>query len=177
MSYTIEQKIGKHTYLYEVVSYWDKEKKQPRQNRKYLGKKDPKTGNLIKNNKGYASYDYGTVYFLDKISKKIGLEKLLQKYFPQYIQEILGLIYFLIQEKKPLYLAKLWLESTYFPDKVSLSSQKISDIAEKLGKDEESRMAFLKAWAKMHSDSSFIIFDITSISSYSKKLELVEWGV
>src|ERR671925_164541 len=38
-SYTIEQKIGNHTYLYEVESYWDPEKKQPRQRRKYLGKK------------------------------------------------------------------------------------------------------------------------------------------
>ena len=36
MSYTIEQKIGNHTYLYEVESYWDPEKKQPRQRRKYL---------------------------------------------------------------------------------------------------------------------------------------------
>ena len=36
MSYIIEQRIGNHTYLYEVESYWDREKKQPRQKRKYL---------------------------------------------------------------------------------------------------------------------------------------------
>jgi hypothetical protein len=44
MSYIVEQRIGNHTYLYEVESYWDREKKQPRQRRKYLGKKDPETG-------------------------------------------------------------------------------------------------------------------------------------
>ena len=36
MSYTIEQRIGDHTYLYEVESFWDPEKKQPRQRRKYV---------------------------------------------------------------------------------------------------------------------------------------------
>ena len=47
MSYTIEQRIGDHTYLYEVESFWDPEKKQPRQRRKYLGKKVLKVENLF----------------------------------------------------------------------------------------------------------------------------------
>ena len=34
-------------YAYESVSYWDKEKKQPRSKRKYLGKVDPETGEII----------------------------------------------------------------------------------------------------------------------------------
>ena len=34
-------------YAYESTSYWDKEKKQPRSKRKYLGKVDPETGEII----------------------------------------------------------------------------------------------------------------------------------
>jgi hypothetical protein len=34
-------------YAYESISYWDKEKKQPRSKRKYLGKVDPETGDII----------------------------------------------------------------------------------------------------------------------------------
>lgn len=46
MSYTVVQKIrGKH-YLYEVDGYWDKEKKQARQKRRYIGRCD-EGGNLI----------------------------------------------------------------------------------------------------------------------------------
>lgn len=176
MSYIIEQKVGKHTYLYEAESYWDRDKGAPRQKRKYLGKKDPVTGKIIKTSRGYASYDYGGVYFLDKIAKKIGLEKLVKKYFPQLCCQILVLVYFLILEAKPLYLAGPWLEATYFEAKPNLSSQRISELTKKLGKDEEARMALLKAWAKKHKDTNFIVFDITSISSYSKKLNLVEWG-
>ena len=36
------------TYAYEGVSYWDKEKKQPRSKRQYLGRVDPETGDIIR---------------------------------------------------------------------------------------------------------------------------------
>ena len=35
------------TYVYESQSYWDKELKQPRSKRVLIGKRDPKTGELI----------------------------------------------------------------------------------------------------------------------------------
>ena len=36
------------TYAYESVSYWDKDKKQPRSKRQYLGRVDPETGEIIR---------------------------------------------------------------------------------------------------------------------------------
>lgn len=35
------------TYIYESISYWDKEKKQSRSKRTLLGKLDPETGEMI----------------------------------------------------------------------------------------------------------------------------------
>ena len=35
------------TYVYESHSYWDKEKKQHRSNRKLIGKIDPETGEVV----------------------------------------------------------------------------------------------------------------------------------
>lgn len=35
-------------YAYESVSYWDKDKGQPRSKRKYLGRVDPETGEIVK---------------------------------------------------------------------------------------------------------------------------------
>ncbi len=35
-------------YAYESVSYWNAEKKAPRSKRKYLGKVDPETGEIVK---------------------------------------------------------------------------------------------------------------------------------
>jgi len=176
MAYITEQKVGKYIYVYEATSYWDSEKKQPRKTRRYIGKKDPLTGAVVSTRKAYSSLDYGNIYFLNAISCQIGLKSLLKKIFPDTFEEILACIFFQITENKPLYLAKLWLQSTYYSIKGNLSSQRISELLKKLGEDEELRLAFLKAWTKSYSESSFIVFDITSFSSYSKKLELVEWG-
>ena len=44
--YQIDKKTGAK-YAFKSVSYWDKDKKQPRSKRKYLGKVDPETGEII----------------------------------------------------------------------------------------------------------------------------------
>lgn len=45
--YQTDRKTG-IKYAYESISYWDKEKGQPRSKRKYLGKVDPETGEIIR---------------------------------------------------------------------------------------------------------------------------------
>ncbi len=40
------KKVGV-TYVYESESYWDKEKQQPRNRRKLIGKIDPATGEIV----------------------------------------------------------------------------------------------------------------------------------
>ena len=44
--YQTNKKTG-ITYAYESFSYWDKEKKQPRSRRKYIGRVDPDTGEIV----------------------------------------------------------------------------------------------------------------------------------
>lgn len=43
----IHNKARGVTYVYESHSYWDKELKQPRSNRKLIGKVDPTTGETV----------------------------------------------------------------------------------------------------------------------------------
>lgn len=45
--YQTDAKTGTR-YAYESVSYWDKEKQQPRSTRKYLGRVDETTGEIIR---------------------------------------------------------------------------------------------------------------------------------
>ena len=35
------------TYVYESISYWDKDKQQPRAKRKLIGKRDPISGDIV----------------------------------------------------------------------------------------------------------------------------------
>ena len=44
--YQTNKKTG-ITYAYESFSYWDKEKKQPRSKRKYIGRVDSDTGEIV----------------------------------------------------------------------------------------------------------------------------------
>ena len=44
--YQTDKKTGVQ-YAYESVSYWDPDKKQPRSRRRYLGRVDPETGEII----------------------------------------------------------------------------------------------------------------------------------
>lgn len=43
----VHNKTRNVTYVYESVSYWDKELKQPRSHRKLIGRIDPATGNIV----------------------------------------------------------------------------------------------------------------------------------
>lgn len=47
----VHNKARNVTYVYESVSYWDKELKQPRSHRKLIGRIDPATGEVVPTNK------------------------------------------------------------------------------------------------------------------------------
>ena len=68
--YQTNKKTGEK-YAYESISYWDKEKKQPRSKRKYIGKVDPITGEIIQSRKDSASLPRG-----DTANDSAGMERL-----------------------------------------------------------------------------------------------------
>ena len=180
MSFIAEQKIGGHVYVYRAESYWDKDKKQARQRRVYLGKKDPKTGEIVPTQKTKiirSSRDYGNVYFLDKLSEQSGLKECLRQSHPEWWHDILTCAFFEISETKPLYLCKPWVELSYEePLSDDLSSQRISELLRTLGETFHNRVAFFKSWVEMQKETNCVFYDITSLSSYSKTIEFIEWG-
>ena len=58
--YQTDKKTG-IKYAYESFSYWDKEKKQPRSTRKYLGRVDEETGEIVPTRKQKVSTITGDV--------------------------------------------------------------------------------------------------------------------
>jgi transposase len=186
MNYIVKQKRGNSIYVYEVTNYWDKEKRQPRQKRKYLGRIDPVSGEFIKSTgiKGRkamstmpkASRDYGNVYLLDRISERIGLKEILKKIYPYEWKKILSLAYFAVSESSPFYLFEQWKVHTYIKGLKGISSQLISKLLKELGKLDRLQLDFSINWCANKGDTDALIFDITSVSSYSELIELVEWG-
>lgn len=177
MSYTIEQKVKNHVYLYQVESYWDKEKKQSRQKRIYLGKKDPQTGEIVPEEAVYGAWDYGHTAFLQNLSKQLGLTAELKKSFPSLWTELLTLALYKLAEGKPLYLCNHWLETVDLEEKPELSSPRISALLHEVSQQKAAIFRFFTAWATRNKDANrFIVFDITSLSSYGTSIDYLEWG-
>jgi transposase len=178
MSYIIEKKSGKSVYLYEVTSYWDPEKKQSRQTRRYLGKKDPSTGEVHRprNHMPRQAKDYGNIYLLQEIARQMGVSSILQTVFGEDAAPLLTLALFDISEAAPFYLFPGWAACTYIEPVPALSSGQISEFTHRLGQMDREREEFFQLWTARCRPVPTIVFDITSLSSYSALLSEVEWG-
>ena len=134
MPYIIEKPVGKSVYLYEVTSFGDPAKKQPRPQRTYLGKKDPNTGQLIRtrSTRPRLSKDYGNVYLRRKIAERLGLSQLREQLFPEDYPTLLALACFEISEATPLYGFPYWVESTVVNGVEPLSSKALTKLTSKL---------------------------------------------
>ncbi len=174
MSYVVKQKIGDNYYAYEVESYWDKGKKQARQKRRYLGVWDEEKGVIReKKNKVKTTKSYGDVYLFSEVVAQLELDKAL-KMFPEW-KQILSLAFSRLRNPASMKLTKCFMEDTYFEEKYKTripSSQKISTL---LGNIPDRLPEFFGEWVK-DKDSSALIYDITSLSSTSKNISLLEFG-
>ena len=161
MSYVVEQKINGRIYLYEVESFWDKEKKQPRQRRKYLGPKEKiykKSASKLEALKpepalqakpsNFVSKSYGDIFLLKYLQKELGITDLLKEEFGDIYKEMLTLSSFMLGNPSGSYLFPYWHEEHYLEGVKKLNSQNLSELYEYVGRHEGERLDFLKNWGQ-----------------------------
>ena len=178
MSYIVEQKIKNRIYLYEVNSYWDKNKKQSRQKRKYIGPKERIEEKKVKltDKSEIISKSVGNIALLKNISDKIGLRDILKKFFPDDFSDILNLSFYNICNATAGYLYNYWHDEHHLDNNRSLYSEDISAIYNKIGSKESSCNNFMSDWSKSLNSGNSLYYDITSISSYGSNNSFLEWG-
>ncbi|MFA6715908.1 MAG: IS1634 family transposase, partial [Victivallaceae bacterium] len=174
--------------VYEDHPYWDKEKKQCRHRRTYIGRQDAH-GNFIPNKSylaGQASSAnetikaaerrfFGTGFLLDHIGKVTGVEKDIALSFPEQKDQLVSLIYFLVQEgESAVYRFPRWMVSHWHRLKYVLGSQGISRLFGTIS--EEAKFDFFRRQAKRRLEKEYLAYDTTSISSYSELLKQVRYG-
>jgi transposase len=174
MSYIIEKKQGNQIYLYKVESYWDKEKKQARQKRKYLGKKVSEQVEEKEQKSVYEAKDYGQIYLMKNLAKEIKLEEILREVYPEEYQQIMELVYYEIIEGNPLYLYESWQEATSLSYDI-IKRENIWRLIENIGNKNGQKHRFYNKWIENNKGEA-VVFDITSLSSYGKENSLIEWG-
>ena len=179
MTFIRYKKFGNRVYAYEVTAYYDKEQKRPRQKVKYLGKlTDEGIKRVRSSSLPRISLNYGDVACLIRIARDLGLEQTLKScYGDDVANSILALAVNRIVRGTSLRNFKVWYEDTYLSKLTPLqnpSSQNLSRILDSIGVDERSMMRFFEAWHERNGVQSTITYDITSLSSSSNLIDILE---
>jgi transposase len=189
-----EQCIRGIRYLYEDYPYWDRYKQQMRHRRFYIGHYESefifkfskpyikrRNENLINqlsvfdDVKVYSHQYIGATYLLDQIANKTGVFDDLKSIFPDNYLQILSLAYYMvIEDSNALYKYPAFAKKHVLPFQNNLSSQRISELLSSI--DDNSMSKFFVNQTKRRIDDEYFAYDITSISSYSKNIELVKYG-
>jgi len=179
------KRIGSGEYAYQISHYWDEKKKKIRQKSKYLGKVTEEGIKRVRGvviEKPLRAVDYGDVYVVEEMLKETGLKEILKEVFGEReSKKMLVLAINRVIEGVALKDIEEWYEGKYlreiYGEKLGLSSSSLSGFLEKVGKEERLHIEFfLRWWERMGGGIKGIFYDITSLSSASKKINLLEWG-
>ena len=179
------------TYAYESVSYWDKQKKQSRAKRRCIGRVDSETKEIIPTRKSSSACNvernddpttdvsrsfYGATYLFDTIGKELGITVDLKKCFPDTYKQILSTAYYLIlEDRNPLSRFPKWAATHRHPYGKNIPSQRSSELFASI--TEDSRAHFFRLQGKRRIEQEYWAYDTTSVSSYSKCLSQIRYGV
>jgi transposase len=120
------------------------------------------------------SLDYGNYLVLMHITKELGLDKIIEKVFPDNFEQILKIAFFMVCEGNTMSKIVYWQKSTYLKLGEFISDSRCSQIFADI--TFEQRMRFFQEWMSLHAQDGQIVYDVTIIQSYSKQLTKVQWG-
>ncbi|MDR2199002.1 MAG: transposase [Deltaproteobacteria bacterium] len=112
----------------------------------------------------------GATYLLKHISDSVGLTNILKKCFPSNWREILALTLFYTVESDALMYCHFFedlFDTLSSPE--NLTSQDISGLFKEISDDE--RNLFFEEWTSHVKEIDYVVFDTTSISTYSTQNE------
>jgi len=176
------------TYVYSVTSYWDKEKKAPRNRQVCIGKLDKATGEVIPTARKRKVIERAAVVpgvtasvrtagpfmLLEKLSGETGLAALVRRCFPEQHEMMMSLVHFIVHKGLPLSRSESWSTGHLHPMGGIIVSQRISELLAKITEDDRQR--FLSLWLAKMTEDDYLCYDITSVSSYSRGNEYVKFG-
>ncbi len=180
------KKISGKTYVYYVTATYRNEKGQPTCDRSSIGRLDEVSGMLIPNRNYYeiylktpppvtkGIYDYGVNFAFEAITGKLGITRLLKKYFAEHYKEMLTVAQYMLAEGNVMYYLDDYTQAHKSALNECMGSAKSSKLFSALR--QEDMLLFFREWMKQKRADEYIAYDVTSISSYSRNIEELEWG-
>ena len=181
-------KVGKYQYVYHIGKGYRNSKGKSTSERTAIGKLG-ESGMLLPNENYFEIYrqepkrpdfevdsivNFGDFFFMDHIAEEIGLARVLRNVFGEIGDEVLVLAIYLSLTGQALYRCDAWCRETLTGRDRIITSQRCSRILEAL--KEPKRMDFFRAWVHARKQHEYLAYDVTSISSYSRGNDLVEYG-
>jgi len=173
------KRIKGKEYLYEITPYYDKKTKKIRHKSKYLGKYE--NGKLIRPKKPLPRvvYSYGEFIPYLHIFKELGIDEILDEICSKKADALVIKALVLNRLIRPLALQniKSWFEGTILSKdgELALSVQSLSNFLSQLGNSSIPNY-FITKFVERNNNVDSLMFDITSLSSYSKLNSLLEYG-
>jgi len=179
-------------YWYEETPYYDKEKKQIRHRSKYLGRNvdgqpvrmrsapdEVKEKTKTKSMSVKSSFDYGSIFVLQSIMEELKIDHYLEVLLPpSEASMVRALAFNRIVRPTAMKNVESWHEGTALAlesAQINLASQRVSELLCRLG---ESNIPdrFMSQFIEGTGTKNTLIYDITSLSSYSQLINLLEYG-
>jgi len=179
-------------YWYEETPYYDKEKKQIRHRSKYLGRNvdgqpvrmrsapdEVKEMTKKKTAVVKSSFDYGPIVVLQSIMEELNLDRYLDDLLPSSeVSMVRALAFNRIIRPTAMKNVDSWYEGTTLAlesPQIDLASQRVSELLCRLG---ESNIPdrFMSKLIEGTGTKDTLIYDITSLSSYSQLINFLEYG-
>jgi transposase len=174
--FTRNKTINGHQYKYEITTYYDPKTKTIKQKSHYLGK--TQNNQTTKHQLPKNIYNHGELIPLQNITKQLQIEQTLNKHLPkEKTQTLLTLSYNKILRPLPLYQTQTWYQTTDLKNQwnLNINSQRISDLLTEIGQSNIPN-TFSTQLVKQTTPTKTLIYDLTSISSYAKSINILEYG-
>ena len=178
-------------YVYLTVRAYRNKNGKPTSDEVAIGKKDTITGQLIPNRRYYELFQSakpaklhvpvpqrvqssGNIASLMEIANQTGLSDILQKCFPDKWDKMIACAFYMISEGNVMMYIDDWFDETNVKFTDRMNDVECSKLFSSI--TEEERNNFFKNWIRVKGEQEYIAYDITSISTYSRKIDIAEWG-
>jgi transposase len=126
-----------------------------------------------------ASFDYGSIFVLQSILEELNLDSYLKDLLsPTDVSMVRALAFNRIIRPTAMKNAESWYEGTSLAlesPQINLSSQRVSELLCRLGESNIPDL-FMSQLIEETGTENTLIYDITSLSSYSQLINLLEYG-
>jgi len=172
------KKDGENEYFYEVTTTYDPSIKRSRQKVRYLGKNIDGQPTRVRSRVARRSFNYGEIVPARHVMKELGITEMLDDLLKNDSRAVQVLALNRVLRPVPSHLIEAWYESSYLYYEyagLKLKSQQVSSLLERIG-DSDIPEKFMDRLSKQCGLGGALVFDITSLTSHSEQIDLLEYG-